>query len=358
MSARRSSARLPVRRPIGRIRCSRAVAGAARLLAAGWNTDVFGAIERGGGAVVRFTAPESAMLWRRFRSSTRPSAPRREQHFAEFEASRGPSSPLIMEVPVEQTEAPYARAAGPDWGLLGGLPPFSSCSGRAPVLSTPCRLDRADLRLDCDRCSRGPRVAAIGALSQRLRSVRARTARRSTRWSSRRRRMRRCRLSRARSTSAWFQALAVRIAGLIRGDRVGLALLTETGQESKHSRHASRRTSGAPAASRRRLSGRHTAIGLLVRSLEPLLITASGRPTPTARRHVLVSAGFKSALGCRSSPRGGVGTLNLVSRTPRAFVQEESTRCARSPRSSPSRTSLSSWTCSSANTARSRRCPT
>ena len=124
-----------------------------------------------------------------------------------------------------------------------------------------------------------------------------------------------------------FQALAVRIAGLIRCDRVGLALLTETGQEfetfTARVQEDERRNRPRPDVVFRVDS---TAIGLVVRSLEPLLIADIGlaHDESCLTINVLVSAGFKSALVLPLISNGrGVGTLNLVSRTPRAFVQED-----------------------------------
>ena len=123
-----------------------------------------------------------------------------------------------------------------------------------------------------------------------------------------------------------FQALAVRIAGLVRCDRVGLALLTETGQEfetfTARVQEDERRNRPRPDVVFRVDS---TAIGLVARSLEPLLITdVASADADLLDVNVLVSAGFKSALVLPLVSNGrGVGTLNLVSRTPRAFSAED-----------------------------------
>ena len=123
-----------------------------------------------------------------------------------------------------------------------------------------------------------------------------------------------------------FQALAVRIAGLVSCDRVGLALLTETGQEfetfTARVQEDERRNRPRPDVVFRVDS---TAIGVVVRSLEPLLITDIASADPDLLDvNVLVSAGFKSALVLPLISNGrGVGTLNLVSRAPRAFVEED-----------------------------------
>jgi transcriptional regulator with GAF, ATPase, and Fis domain len=123
-----------------------------------------------------------------------------------------------------------------------------------------------------------------------------------------------------------FQALAVRIAGLIRCDRVGLALLTETGEEfetfTARVQEDERRTRPRPDVVFKVDS---TAIGVVVRTLEPLLITDIGSADADPLDvNVLVSAGFKSALVLPLMSNGrGVGTLNLVSRTPRAFSEAD-----------------------------------
>ena len=123
-----------------------------------------------------------------------------------------------------------------------------------------------------------------------------------------------------------FQALAVRIAGLIRCDRVGLALLTESGQEfetfTARVQEDERRTRPRPDVVFKVDS---TAIGMVVRTLEPLLLTDIGAADADLLDvNVLSSAGFKSALVMPLISSGrGVGTLNLVSRTPKAFVEAD-----------------------------------
>ena len=123
-----------------------------------------------------------------------------------------------------------------------------------------------------------------------------------------------------------FQALTVRIAGLIRCDRVGLALLTETGQEFEtftvRVQEDERRNRPRPDVVFRVDS---TAIGVVVRTLEPLLIKDIGSADADLLDvNVLLSAGFKSALVMPLVSNGrGVGTLNLVSRTPRAFEESD-----------------------------------
>ena len=120
-----------------------------------------------------------------------------------------------------------------------------------------------------------------------------------------------------------FQALAVRIAGLVACDRVGLALLTDTGQEfetfTARVHEDERRNRPRPDVVFKVDS---TAIGAVVRSLEPLLITdIAAADADLLDVNVLLTAGFKSALVLPLISNGrGVGTLNLVSRAPRAFA--------------------------------------
>ena len=123
-----------------------------------------------------------------------------------------------------------------------------------------------------------------------------------------------------------FQALAVRIAKLVPCDRVGLALLTDTGEEfetfTARVQEDERRNRPRPDVVFKVDS---TAIGVVVRSREPLLITdiaAAGADLLDV--NVLLSAGFKSALVLPLISSGrGVGTLNLVSRTSGAFTADD-----------------------------------
>jgi hypothetical protein len=114
-----------------------------------------------------------------------------------------------------------------------------------------------------------------------------------------------------------FQALAVRIASLVRCDRVGLALLTETGQEFET---FTARVQEDERRNRPRsdvvFKVDSTAIGSVVRSLEPLLINDVGRgDADLLDINVLLTAGFRSVLILPLVSSGrGVGTLNLVSR--------------------------------------------
>jgi signal transduction protein with GAF and PtsI domain len=120
-----------------------------------------------------------------------------------------------------------------------------------------------------------------------------------------------------------FQALAGRIARLVPCDRVGLALLTESGQEFDTS--TARVQEGERRAAPRpdvvfKVDG--TAIGTVVRTGQPLLIAdmskAAGQFLDV---NVVNTSGFRSALLMPLMSEGrGVGTLNVVSRTKGAFT--------------------------------------
>lgn len=119
-----------------------------------------------------------------------------------------------------------------------------------------------------------------------------------------------------------FQALAVRIARLVPCDRVGLALLTESGQEFETStarvQEDERRARPRPDVV---FKAESTAIGNVVRTGEPLLVPSLEELAPDLLDlNVLRTAGFRSALIMPLVARGrGVGTLNVVSRTRDAF---------------------------------------
>jgi len=123
-----------------------------------------------------------------------------------------------------------------------------------------------------------------------------------------------------------FQALAVRIAGLVKCDRVGLALLTESGQEfetfTARVQEDERRNRPRPDVV---FKVESTAIGQVVRTLEPVLISDVGDADGDLLDvNVLLTAGFKSALIVPLVSNGrGVGTLNLVSRRPRSFQESD-----------------------------------
>lgn len=121
-----------------------------------------------------------------------------------------------------------------------------------------------------------------------------------------------------------FQALARRIARLVPCDRVGLALLSESGEEfqtyTARTDDDERRTRPRPEVI---FTTERSALGAVVRSREPLLI---GNTAESAADfldlNVLSSAGFASALLVPLVAKGrAVGTLNVVSRHRDAFDQ-------------------------------------
>jgi signal transduction protein with GAF and PtsI domain len=119
-----------------------------------------------------------------------------------------------------------------------------------------------------------------------------------------------------------FQALAERIVRLVACDRVGLALLSENGEEfqtyTARVNEDERRSRPRPDMI---FKTDRTAIGSVVKSREPLTIpdTSIGAPD-FLDVNVLHSAGLRSALLLPLLTKGrAVGTLNLVSRQPSAF---------------------------------------
>lgn len=123
-----------------------------------------------------------------------------------------------------------------------------------------------------------------------------------------------------------FQSLASRIARLVPCDRVGLALLSESGQEfqtyTARVHEEERRTRARPEIV---FKTDRTAIGSVVRSREPLIIAdTSESAADYLDVNVLHSAGFKSGLIMPLVSKGRVvGTLNVVSRSTNAFDQPD-----------------------------------
>ncbi len=121
-----------------------------------------------------------------------------------------------------------------------------------------------------------------------------------------------------------FQALAARIARLVPCDRVGLALLAENGQEfqtyTARVREEERRSRPRPEVV---FKSEGTAIGAVVRSREPLILNnIKEAASDYLDASVLHTAGFESALVMPLVSKGrAVGTINVVSRTPDAFVR-------------------------------------
>jgi signal transduction histidine kinase len=122
-----------------------------------------------------------------------------------------------------------------------------------------------------------------------------------------------------------FQALAQRIVRLVPCDRVGLALLSDDGQEfqtfTARVHEDERRTRPRPDVM---FKVERTALGSVVRSREPLIINDTSVGAPDLLDiNVLYSAGLKSALLLPLVAKGrAVGTLNVVSRQPSAFGQQ------------------------------------
>ena len=122
-----------------------------------------------------------------------------------------------------------------------------------------------------------------------------------------------------------FQALASRIARLVPCDRVGLALLTENGQEfqtyTARVHEEERRTRPRPEVV---FKVEQTLLGNVVRSREALIIgDVSEVAVDFLDANILHSSGFGSALIVPLVSKGRVvGTLNLVQRKKRAYRPE------------------------------------
>jgi GAF domain-containing protein len=123
-----------------------------------------------------------------------------------------------------------------------------------------------------------------------------------------------------------FRALAGRIARLVPCDRVGLALLSEDGQEfqtfTARVHDEERRSRPRPEVVFR---VDRTILGSVVRSREPLIVgDITGAAPDYVDANVLASARFRSALVMPLvSKERAVGTLNVVSRQPDAFAQDD-----------------------------------
>jgi GAF domain-containing protein len=132
-------------------------------------------------------------------------------------------------------------------------------------------------------------------------------------------------LSRSVDVQLAFQALAQRIVPLVPCDRVGLALLSDDGQEfqtyTARVNQPERRARPRPDLV---FKADRTALGSVVRSREPLVIDdTSVGATDFLDINVLHTAGLASALIVPLVAKGrAVGTLNVVSRQKKAFHQE------------------------------------
>jgi len=131
-------------------------------------------------------------------------------------------------------------------------------------------------------------------------------------------------ISRSVDVPLAFQSLAQRIIRLVPCDRVGLALLSENGQEfqtyTARVREDERRTRPRPEIVFKIDS---TALGSVVRSREPLIISdTSEMAADFLDVNVLHSAGLGSAVIVPLVAKGrAVGTINVVSRQTNAFQQ-------------------------------------
>jgi GAF domain-containing protein len=132
-------------------------------------------------------------------------------------------------------------------------------------------------------------------------------------------------VSRSVDVQLAFQALAQRIVPLVPCDRVGLALLSDDGQEfqtyTARVNQPERRARPRPDVM---FKTDRTALGSVVRSREPLVIDdTSVGATDFLDINVLHTAGLASALIVPLVAKGrAVGTLNVVSRHKKAFHQE------------------------------------
>lgn len=132
-------------------------------------------------------------------------------------------------------------------------------------------------------------------------------------------------ISRSVDVPLAFQALAQRIVRLVPCDRVGLALLSDDGQEfqtyTARVNQDERRARPRPDVV---FKTERTAIGTVVRSREPLIVNDSSVcAADFLDMNVLHTAGLGSALMLPLLAKGrAVGTLNVVSRQTGAFNQE------------------------------------
>lgn len=122
-----------------------------------------------------------------------------------------------------------------------------------------------------------------------------------------------------------FQALAPRLVHLVPCDRVGLALLSENGEEfqtyTARVDAEERRTRPRPDIV---FKSDRTALGAVVRSREPLVLNElRERAADFLDINVLHTAGFGSVVLVPLVAKGrAVGTLNVVSRRAQAFQQQ------------------------------------
>ncbi len=132
-------------------------------------------------------------------------------------------------------------------------------------------------------------------------------------------------LARSIDVGLAFQSLARHIARLVECDRLGLALLKETGQgfQTYTARVTDEERRNRPRPDIEFGIDR-TVLGDVVRKREPLVVNDMGKlAADYLDANVLHTAGFRSALFLPLVAKGrAVGTINLVSRAPAAFISE------------------------------------
>jgi signal transduction histidine kinase len=207
-----------------------------------------------------------------------------------------------------------AQAAWAAWAFIGGMPDsrgvlVQSSAGVAVVLLVAAvstrRIDRLAHALSAHEQAHGATLDQVAQLelSNAVLQVVARSV----------------------DVPLAFQALAQRIVRLVPCDRVGLAVLSENGQEfqtyTARVNQDERRSRPRPDIVFRM---ERTAIGSVVKSRKPLVIDDSSvGAADFLDINVLHSAGLRSALVLPLLTRGrAVGTLNVVSRQPAAFDQQ------------------------------------
>jgi signal transduction protein with GAF and PtsI domain len=122
-----------------------------------------------------------------------------------------------------------------------------------------------------------------------------------------------------------FQALAQRIVRIVPCDRVGLALLSEDGQEFQtYTARADEQERRVRPRAELVFRTERTALGTVVRSREPLNISDTSEEAPDLLDvNLLHSSGLGSALILPLVAKGRVvGTLNVASRQKSAFSQQ------------------------------------
>jgi transcriptional regulator with GAF, ATPase, and Fis domain len=122
-----------------------------------------------------------------------------------------------------------------------------------------------------------------------------------------------------------FQALAQRIVHVVPCDRVGLALLSEDGQEFQtYTARADEEERRVRPRAELVFRTERTALGTVVRSRQPLNISDTSEDAPDFLDvNLLHSSGLGSALMVPLVAKGrAVGTLNVASRHKNAFQQQ------------------------------------